>query len=369
MKDELVERVLAHLLSWQPIEVTRFGSQYQALATLKYDEYDGYSAGQGFLENFTGWLAQMRPDDRQRAAQFVLMELVFVSRAELDHIVETVYPDIIRPALLREASTRIRLRELDLTNSRWNIRRIAESDEFRKLHRKVLILGLGDGARIAQLRRTSEFSHEQFYIAPELADASVTRMRDKLREAVDDTEALFEYVILVDDFAGSGVTSIRREESEDGDVWKGRLERTREHLESLAGEAVIEDPQVMVILYLASSQARVHIEDLLVERQLNWAFQVVQELPDSIKVHDPQLLKMCEHYYDYAIERILGEHVRVADGDIIYGFGDGRLPLVLSHNTPNNSISLLWMDTVDLENSSKQRALFPRRHRHNAERP
>ena len=369
MKDELVERVLAHLLNWEPIAVTRSGLQYQAMATLKYDEYDGYSAGQGFLENFTGWLAQMTPEDRQRAAEFVLKELVFVSRAELDHIVETVYPDIIRPELIREASTRIHQLGNGATSSRWNIKQIAGSDEFRNLHRRVLILGLGDGARIAQLRRTSEFSHEQFYIAPELADASVTRMRDKLRKAVDDNEALFEYIILVDDFAGSGVTSIRHEETAQGSVWQGRLERTREHLESLASEAIVPDPQVMVILYIASTQAKKHIEDLLLERGLIWTLQIVQELPDSIRVTDSELLRMCRDYYDATIERILGEHVQVAEGNILYGFGSGRLPLVLSHNTPNNSISLLWMDTVDIENSAKQKALFPRRHRHNAERP
>ena len=369
MKDELVEQVLAHLLNWEPIEVARSGFQYQAMATLKYDEYDGYSAGQGFLENFTGWLTQMKPEDRQRAAEFVLRELVFVSRAELDHIVETVYPDIIRPELLRQASSRISQLKDGVTSSRWNVRRIAESTEFKILHRKVLILGLGDGARIAQLRRTTEFSHEQFYIAPELADASVTRMRDELREAVSDEDALFEYVILVDDFAGSGVTSIRRGDPAYSDGWKGRLERTRQHLESLSGEAVIPDAPVMVILYIASTQARIHIERSLAERNLAWTLRIVQELPDNIKVEDQHLLRMCDDYFDTSIERILGNHAKVADGNIAYGFGDGKLPLVLSHNTPNNSISLLWVDTVDLEGSERQRALFPRRHRHNAERP
>lgn len=369
MKDELVERVLAHLLNWEPFEVTRSGLQYQAMATLKYDEYDGYSPGQGFLENFTGWLAQMGAEDRQRAAEFVLKELIFVSRAELDHIIETVYPDIIRPALLREASTRIDQLANGTIDPRWSVRQIANSNEFKSLHRRVLVLGLGDGSGIAQLRRTSEFSHEQFYIAPELADASVTRMRDKLRAAVDDNQALFEYVILVDDFAGSGVTSIRRRETDGNVVWAGRLERTREHLETLASEAIVPNPQVMVILYIASTQAKKHIEDSLRDRGLAWTLRIVQELPDNIRVEDPQLLKMCQDYHDETIERILGEHVRVADGNILYGFGDGRLPLVLSHNTPNNSISLLWMDTVDMEGSRKQKGLFPRRHRHNAERP
>ena len=41
------------------------------------------------------------------------------------------------------------------------------------------------------------------------------------------------------------------------------------------------------------------------------------------------------------------------------GFADGRLPLVLSHNTPNNSIYLIWA-----EDGHKVLGLFPRVSRH-----
>ena len=42
-----------------------------------------------------------------------------------------------------------------------------------------------------------------------------------------------------------------------------------------------------------------------------------------------------------------------------FGYGDGALPLVLSHNTPNNSILVLWQDDDDHYPS-----LFPRINRH-----
>ena len=48
---------------------------------------------------------------------------------------------------------------------------------------------------------------------------------------------------------------------------------------------------------------------------------------------------------------------------------DAALPVVLHHNTPNNSISLLWADTTDREDGSKRHALFPRYERHHADRP
>ena len=40
-----------------------------------------------------------------------------------------------------------------------------------------------------------------------------------------------------------------------------------------------------------------------------------------------------------------------------------RLPLVLAHNTPNNSVYLLWADKPDL----RTKALFPRVSRHREE--
>jgi hypothetical protein len=329
------------------------------MASLKYDEYEGYRPGEGFLEHLTAWLWQMSSHDRLRAARFVREELVFISRAELDHAIETVYPDIIRPLLISKAS-----RQAGIPH--WQVARIAASSHFEVLHRKTLVLGLGDGARIDRLRRSSDFSHEQFYVAPELSDASVERMQQKLQEALGGGDkALFEQVVLIDDFAGSGYTSIRHENGQ----WDGRLERTRKHLDKLTGTAVIASPEVWVVLYVASAQAQAWIEDHLAMQQLGWTLNVVQQLPNDFPVQDLQILDMCQRYFDGANYEILGSHILKGGGDVALGFSNCRLPLVLSHNTPNNSISLLWADTTGRRNSANQRGLFPRRHRHNAERP
>ena len=359
MKDDLVERVLAKLLNWDAAQVALRGNEYQAMASLKYDEYEGYRPGEGFLEHLAAWLGQMDPADRLRAAQFVRDELVFISRAELDHVIETVYPDVIRPLLVAKTS---RLTGIPA----WEVARLTGTPEFQALHRKTLVLGLGDGARIDRLRRSSDFSHEQFYVAPELSEESRNRMVEKLKSALETAEpALFEQVVLVDDFAGSGYTSIR---VKDG-VWDGRLERTNEHLVSLEGHALVKQPEVWIVLYVASAQARAWIDKHLRERGLPWKLHIVQQLPDRLPVDDKAILTMCERYFDDANYEVLGSHVRQLEGDVRHGFGNGRLPLVLSHNTPNNSVSILWADTTGRREGGGQRALFPRRHRHNAERP
>lgn len=211
MKDPVVERVLATVLEWGPAEVADRGSDLQALASLKFDEYEGYRPGEGFLEHLTSWLWQMDPADRVPAVEFVERNLVFISKAELSHAIETVYPDIIRPLLVEKASARIGVKP-------WQVREIVSSPIYRELHRKTLVLALGDGAQIDRLRRSSDLSHEQFYVAPELSEESVERMQSALQDVVGGTEtALFEQVILVDDFAGSGYTSIRLE----GEEWGG----------------------------------------------------------------------------------------------------------------------------------------------------
>jgi hypothetical protein len=60
-----------------------------------------------------------------------LTSLVFVSRLELDHVIGTVYPDVIRPILIRRAAE-----ELGLPP--YKVAKIAASPEFRALERKTL---------------------------------------------------------------------------------------------------------------------------------------------------------------------------------------------------------------------------------------
>ena len=50
--------------------------------------------------------------------------------------------------------------------------------------------------------------------------------------------------------------------------------------------------------------------------------------------------------------------------DAHFGFGECGLPLVLDHNTPNNSLALLWAETPGDGGKHPMRPLFRRRQRH-----
>ena len=96
--------------------------------------------------------------------------------------------------------------------------------------------------------------------------------------------------------------------------------------------------------------------------RVNFSYGFV--LPESVRVDDARhgdFLKLVEKYYDDVIET---KHMKLGGEDARLGFGKCALPLVLEHNTPNNSLALLWADTPGGEGKHSMRPLFRRRQRH-----
>ena len=120
--------------------------------------------------------------------------------------------------------------------------------------------------------------------------------------------------------------------------------------------------ELLVVLYTGTHQAREHLQKEMTRlQQLHGisceVFFIHQfdgtlcMLPNCNGPMEP----LIEKYYDKNIE---DEHTGVGGADVKYGFARCGLPLVLPHNTPNNSLALLWAET------GKVRALFPRVQRH-----
>jgi hypothetical protein len=93
---------------------------------------------------------------------------------------------------------------------------------------------------------------------------------------------------------------------------------------------------------------------------------VVQILPDSLSQIGNPIAALSQQYFD---PKLRDEHKAKGGSDPSLGFGELALPVVLHPNTPNNSVGLLWADTSERNDGAHRRALFPRRERHNPERP
>lgn len=360
MKDELAGRLLDSLMEWSDEEQSRWMSELRRMAAYKYDRYEGFAPGERFFERLARWLMQFNdPVDRRKLMEFVRTRLVFVSRDEINHAIASVYPDVIKSDLVASVSEQINL-------PWWRIKDIVVSADFRTLRRKTLYLGLSDGARLDQLRRSSpELSHEQFWLAPELGDHSREEMVEKLAEAIDKQGLLggpvFERVVLVDDFYGSGTSLIRQNANGN---FSGKLSRAKAHLAELNEADVVQDgTHVTVVLYLASAQAKHHIASTMATFSPDWTLHVIEHLPQEIVVDDARVIELCNWFFDDAL---IDEHKQ---GPVPIGYKDAALPLVLHHNTPNNSISLLWGDTANEPDSQERHALFPRYERHHVDRP
>src|SRR5262249_35115715 len=149
------------------------------------------------------------------------------------------------------------------------------------------------------------------------------------------------------DFSGSGNTYIRFDNKQD--QYKGKIKKVYDRLHR--GDLVdTSHYEVFLLLYVATRKAIDHIE--------YWAERFTSE-----KGYKPlQVRVLCPIEYDVAVtrswsselrallnnpayydEKASDKHIAVGGtADARLGFAECALPVVLSHNTPNNSVYILW---------------------------
>ena len=249
--------------------------------------------------------------------------------------------------------------------------------EFKKHLRKTLIMALSDGARIDQLRRATYgvLSNEQFVGMTQVDDEKWKDVLDKLRKDTGDAAAKFSHVVLVDDFMGTGSTVLREEAGE----WTGRLPRFRRTLDGIPdGEAAIFEVgwTLQVHHYVAIPKSIQAVESRAANAaqaldpskwfgsvEFSYELGIAEEL--SLET-DERFVALSETYYNSSIET---RSTRKGGYDRMnLGYGKCALPLVMGHNTPNNSVALLWYECEPQSHNGKDepemRPLFRRRQRH-----
>lgn len=366
MKQIRALHVLSRIMGWDDERSQREFAWLRLMSDFKYDGYRDYLAGVRFIECLADWLQQFEFAEREGAYQFVRRSLIFFTAAEIQHLVELSYPEHVERRLLAAVASSRSLAPYRV----WSD--AAAVEQFMKLRRRCLFFGLSDGARIDAFRRANSgiVSNEQVVLATEINEGKWKRLLADLRKDQDDPSGRFSFVFLLDDFVGTGKTLLRHEKG----IWKGRLHRFWEAIESRLDEVLEPNAIVHVHHYIATQKAAEEIpsrhEEMLAERmngkepwfnKVEFSFGMV--LPESVCVtpqSQPEFWALTQKYYDASIE---DKHTEVGGANVKLGFGGAALPLILEHNTPNNSVALLWAET-DGKEGVAMRPLFHRRQRH-----
>src|SRR5207247_10844465 len=155
-------------------------------------------------------------------------------------------------------------------------------------------------------------------------------------------------IFLLDDYAGSGYSYFR----EEGDRYAGKVAKVLQTAitPGTARNTLVDADSlaVCVVLYAATQLARENIERCFKEwvgafdGRITFSILVVQEIPNSARVTPERDLGFYEMLPTYSDKQVVTKFFSKAKYEKPFeGFDQCALPLVLYHNTPNNSIPLL----------------------------
>lgn len=374
MNDRMALSLIASIMDWNDAKATEEYSWLRLMSAIKYDGYTDFRAGMRFIESLATWLKQFDAEDRAVAYEFVRNKIVYVSPQELYRIIDAFVPECVIPTILATVADELGIPSYEI----WKHEDAAKV--FKKRLRKTLFIGMSDGSRIDVLRRANSklLSTEQVVPMMNIDPDKWRDLSDNLSSDLN-TESgkeKFDRIYLIDDFTASGTTFIRYVDGK----WKGKLAKfnklvmkAREDVKE--GFPIADKYTLHIHHYISSTQAHQSLEAKLKEADSAWqeksygqvAHTAGHILPPGTKLNptaDKKFLELCEKYYDHSLFTRLEKHCKEnGQIDMRYGYANCALPVVLDHNTPNNSVSILWAETDGSEGRAMV-PLFRRRDRH-----
>ena len=364
MKSELAESILKVVMNkWDVNKLTEELKDLQIISEIKYDDYQQYTHGMRYVESLALWLRQFDDfKDRELAYKLVKTKLLYVSEEEMRQLVEFAFQIAMKKYLLEKT------KEFCIDNSILDIKE--RECVYKCLMRMTLFLGLSDGAHTDFFRRQNpELSNEQVFVHYDFSKSKSIDMLEELKEdnlikKFNNKRCIltpeFSTYFLIDDFSASGKSYIRY----DGKEWRGKIPKFFKQLSEI--EYKKENIEIHLILYLATKksieyiqkEAQAYFENNNVKITID-AIQIVEHLDLDNEIDIENLL--IKNYEKYKKEiNYNDKHFKKGGGKKPYrGFADCSLFLVIYHNTPNNSLPILWYSCVALTD-----ALFPRVSRH-----
>lgn len=381
MNQDLGLKVLGQIMKWDDDLARQEFAWLRLIARLKYDGYRDFQAGMRFIESLVTWLQQFQSEqERKTAYDFIRHTLIYIGPSEMQQLVEQFYPRTVRDRLVRMVAAECGIqpyRVLAATSAR---------DAEKRLRRQILFMGLSEGAHIDTIRYANSglLSNEQFVQGTQVDTDKWKDLLNSLREDLKNKDVRFRLVYLIDDFTATGTTFLRFDEKKER--WKGKLIRFKDSVEraraDLCGGKLFEDNWGLCIHHYVASQAatdaiRNHLEKAKERGAFpeGWALTMSTScgmpLPPDLPInadsgrHD-DFIKLTQNYYDPILQT---KHTDIGGvSHLGLGYGGCALPVVLEHNTPNNSVAPLWAETDGSERNgvraSAMRPLFRRRQRH-----
>ena len=358
-------------MGWDDAQATQEYSWLQLMSSVKYDDYSDFRAGSRFLESLVTWLRQFPETDRSSAYSFVKDRLVYISEAEMQRLIEMFLPEIVTPYLRKRAAVELNIQPYQVWGDPKGMQ------EFNRLLRRCLFIGLSDGSRVDILRRSNSGRLVQDQVVPilDIGHEKWFDLREKLQNEQGD-QVRFEDVYLIDDFTASGTTFVRLVDGE----WKGKLKKFNDIVCNARAELkdafpIAENCTLHIHHHVSAHQAHLALNDRVRSAFSKWKNSSFSEfvitegmlLPRDLKMTpttDANMLSLCDKYYDDQLYQRLKKHCDEAgQNHMRHGYACCALPLVFEHNTPNNTISLVWAETNG-QCGHAMRPLFRRRDRH-----
>lgn len=388
MNSNLASQLLSSVMGWDYEGLNSERPVLEFMGSMKYDAYDRFMPGTRFMSSLVQWLSQFEEEDRAIVLEFIKKKLVFISSTQMNYLVDLIYDAKIRPILLEIAT-----REAGKPSYMLCCNDVQKRFDIEK--RSSLVIGLSDGAHTDILRRSAGFSNEQVLTnyypdGKKLKDMLKNLREDKKLEGIENP--YFRSIFLIDDFTASGKSFVRYDNKKE--KFKGKLskiidqicakeniERTDEEIAAGQKEELhlsyLLDPNqpeihIDILFCMATYKAEVNIrkslDDFLQKRgydKVVYHIYVVQPLDDSLSTDitgDPDLMRVLAkpQYFHQNLKNDKAYNVGSTTNPFL-GFDECALPVVLSHNTPNNSLPILWQDTDD---DKEFKGLFPRISRH-----
>ena len=350
MNDRLAELLLAKVMNWEPDKLAEERFQIQLFADVKYDNYQKYSQGMRYVESLALWLNNFDADDRDTLYDFIKKELVFISELQMRNLVEMVYPFYVSPQILEKAISVCKEKKITDKDKKKEI--------YEALIRKTLFLGLSDGSHIDLFRRANpSLSHEQINV---YYDVSKGKIHDMINEmpSLSEMNNGISCIYLLDDFSGSGISFIRKEDAE----WKGKIVKFLKRLQDY--DVDTKNIDMSLFIYVSTEESINYIAQKLDEYkdeykiQADYSVNAIQLV--AKRCYEENIYNLLKKYYDkFNMSQIEDVHYKKGSCVAPYlGFNSSGFPLVIFHNTPNNALPIIWFSGEEYS------GLFPRVTRH-----